>query len=163
MRKSVHILDVHASQHHHPRIARQTLVQEVLSHVNCVDHAAPTLEQAIREATGGRSEIDSDDVAHIQLERIQSVVELLAPTRDETRWLHDQQLIGAGDHSLWIACDRAVDEHEIQPDQSSRLIDIRNEPAVDEDSLEFGPLHPRRISSTTSARESRSSVTETLP
>ena len=73
---------VRVLHHHHPVIATKLVVQLSRADIHGIHTSRASLQEAIREASSGGSDVDTDTSAHGHAEVVQRVRELLATATD---------------------------------------------------------------------------------
>jgi len=61
-----------------PRIRKKTLMEKMLSHVDCIDFLCTLLKKAVGKSTRGRSDIDANPIRDRELKILQGALQLIS-------------------------------------------------------------------------------------
>ena len=127
----------------------ELLREQTLTDVDCVNPCGTSLQQAVREAAGGSSNIDADQPPRVDSECVERALELEAPPGNVAKLL-----LGANDHARIDEGSRLVDALIVDQDlrrehQRLRLAARFAQPAFNQKNVDahaLGPLaHARSL------------------
>ena len=95
-------------------------MQLIGAHVHRVDFARAALKQAIREAPGGSTRIETNAILRVHMEGIQATLQLQSPPADEGQRFAPQPDIGGLIHRGASLGDGPISDKHI-PRQNPRL------------------------------------------
>ena len=119
-------------EHRHALVRPHARIELTVADVHCDHPGRAALEQAVREATGRRPDIDAVEAGDVEPQNGEGVVELLPSARDEARRLLDRERGGVLHlHAGLLEAGDAAREHE-----RLRLRAALGETALDQENVE---------------------------